>query len=253
MEFYRAKNPMRMIRPRLAPSWAALLAGLIGVVGCASARPSGPVFVMGQAGATARARADSVRYPYTQADIDFMSGMIHHHAQAITISRWAPSQEASASVQRLTARIINAQSDEITLMQSWLTDRNQVAPTVDSAGNVTMAQGGHAMPGHDMSAMPGMPMPMMPMMRMMPGMLTAAQMKELSAARGTEYDRLFLTYMIQHHRGAVSMVRTLFSSHGAGQDETVFKFASDVEVDQSTEIRRMLSMMLEMGFVPPAG
>ncbi len=247
MEFNRAKNPMRMIRPRLAPSWAALLAGLIGVVGCASARPSGPVFVMGQAGATARARADSVRYPYTQADIDFMSGMIHHHAQAITISRWAPSQEASASVQRLTARIINAQTDEITLMQSWLTDRNQVAPKVDSAGIVTMVHGAHAMAGHDMSTMPGMST------RMMPGMLTAAQMKELSAARGTEYDRLFLTYMIQHHRGAVSMVRTLFSSHGAGQDETVFKFASDVEVDQSTEIRRMLSMMLEMGFVPPAG
>jgi uncharacterized protein (DUF305 family) len=102
------------------------------------------------------------------------------------------------------------------------------------------------MAGHDMSSMPGMSMPMMP------GMLTDAQMKELNAARGTEYDRLFLTYMIQHHRGAVAMVRTLFSSHGAGQDETVFKFASDVEVDQSTEIRRMVSMMLEMGFAPPA-
>ncbi|MEQ1690898.1 MAG: DUF305 domain-containing protein, partial [Gemmatimonas sp.] len=83
-------------------------------------------------------------------------------------------------------------------------------------------------------------------------MLTDAQMTEHDAARGTEFDRLFLTYMMQHHRGAVTMVRTLFSSHGAGQDETVFKFASDVEVDQSTEIRRMLSMMLEMGFAPPS-
>ncbi|MEQ1693028.1 MAG: DUF305 domain-containing protein, partial [Gemmatimonas sp.] len=99
---------------------AALAFGILGLVGCASTRPSGSVFVPGQVGATQRARADSLRYPYTKADIDFMSGMIHHHAQAITISRWAPSHGAAASVQRLTARIINAQTDEITLMQAWL-------------------------------------------------------------------------------------------------------------------------------------
>lgn len=201
---------------------------------------------MGLEGAKARARADSLRYPYTKADIDFMSGMIHHHAQAIVISRWAPSHGASASVQRLTARIINAQTDEITLMQSWLEDRNQDIPRVDSTGKVTMASmAGHNMAGHDMSSMPGMAMPSMP------GMLTDAQLKELDAARGTEFDRLFLTFMMQHHRGAVTMVKTLFSSRGAGQDETVFKFANDVEVDQSTEIKRMMAMMLEMGFVPP--
>ena len=198
---------------------------------------------MGDAGAMERARADSLRYPYTKGDIDFMSGMIHHHAQAITISRWAPSHGATASVQRLTARIINAQSDEIRLMQTWLKDRSQPVPQVDSAGNVSM--GAHSMAGHDMASMPGMPM-------MMPGMLTAAQMKELDAARGTEFDRLFLTFMMQHHRGAITMVHTLFASPGAGQDETVFKFANDVEVDQGTEIKRMLTMMLEMGFVPPS-
>lgn len=201
---------------------------------------------MGLEGAKARARADSLRYPYTKADIDFMSGMIHHHAQAIVISRWAPSHGASASVQRLTARIINAQTDEITLMQSWLEDRNQDVPRVDSTGKVTMgSMAGHNMAGHDMSSMSGMAMPSMP------GMLTDAQLKELDAARGTEFDRLFLTFMMQHHRGAVTMVKTLFSSRGAGQDETVFKFANDVEVDQSTEIKRMMAMMLEMGFVPP--
>lgn len=204
---------------------------------------------MGPAAAIERARADSARLPYTQADIDFMSGMIHHHAQAITMSRMAPSHQASPAVQRLTARIINAQTDEITLMQMWLTDRNQSPPTVDSTGKVTMGHAGHVMPagamaGHDMSAMGGMPA--------MPGMLSDAQMKELEAARGSEFDRLFLTFMIQHHRGAVSMVRSLFEARGAGQDETIFKFASDVEVDQSTEIKRMMSMMLEMGFVPPA-
>lgn len=203
---------------------------------------------MGDAGAIVRARADSLRYPWVTADVDFMSGMIHHHAQAITISRWAPSHGASASVQRLTARIINAQTDEITIMQTWLKDRRQTVPMVDSLGNVTMAGAAHdmaAMAGHDMG---GMAMGQMSM----PGMLTDAQLKELNTARGAEFDRLFLTYMIQHHRGAVSMVKTLFSAQGAGQDETVFKFANDVEVDQSTEIKRMFTMMLEMGFAPPA-
>ena len=223
---------------------AALFVVFVGVSACASHKSAGPGFAMGPEAAMARARADSLRYPYTKADIDFMNGMIHHHAQAVSISRWAPSHQASPAVQRLTARIINAQTDEILIMRTWLGDRNQPAPSVDSTGTVTMGAMAHDMGGHDMSSMGAMPS--------MPGMLTAAQLTELDAARGSEFDRLFLTYMIQHHRGAVSMVRTLFSSSGAGQDETVFKFASDVEVDQSTEIRRMFSMMLEMGFTPPS-
>ena len=239
---------MKSVRHVFRATIVALpLAGVLlsGMAGCASARPAGPVFVMGQEGAIARARADSLRYPYTQADIDFMKGMIHHHAQAITMSRLAPAQGAAASIQRLSARIINAQSDEITLMQNWLRDRNQQPPLVDSTGAVSSGHAMHGMPGHDMASMSAG--------TMMPGMLTDAQMKELAAARGAEFDRRFLTFMIQHHRGAVSMVKTLFSSQGAGQDETVFKFANDVEVDQTTEIRRMLSMMIEMGFPPPPG
>ena len=227
------------------------LGATLALAGCGgAARAHTSDFVMGQAGATARAKADSLRYPYTKADIDFMSGMIHHHAQAILISRWAPSHGASAAVQRLTARIINAQTDEITLMQHWLRDRNQDAMVVDSSGNVrravatTAAAGehaGHDMSGHDMGGM-----------AVMPGMLTDAQLMELDTARGREFDKLFLIFMMQHHRGAVSMVRDLFGSTGAGQDETVFKFAADVEVDQSTEIKRMLTMLLEMGEVPPS-
>ena len=219
----------------------ALTGVFFALVSCATSRQAPDTFVMGQAGATARARADSVRLPYTQADIDFMSGMIHHHAQAIQISRWAPSHGASPAVLRLTARIINAQSDEITMMQHWLTDRNQDPMTVDTLGHVSMKPMDHTMPGgHSMAGM-----------AMMPGMLTEAQLKELDAARGSEFDHLFLVFMMQHHRGAVSMVRTLLSNQGAGQDETVFKFAADVEVDQSTEIKRMLSMLLEMGYAPP--
>ena len=181
---------------------------------------------MGPEAAKERARADSLRYPYTKADIDFMSGMIHHHAQAIQISKWAPTHGASPAVIRLTERIINAQQDDIVLMQNWLRDRNQVAPEPNPAGMPMMhGDAAHVMP--------------------MPGMLTEAQVKQLDAARGEEFDRLFLTFMIQHHRGAVDMVRTLFASHGAGQDEAIFKFAADVEVDQTTEINRMLQMLLE--------
>ena len=224
------------------------------IAGCAGSHARPPdTFVMGAAGAMARAKADSARLPYTQADIDFMSGMIHHHAQAIVISRWAPTHGASPAVQRLTARIINAQSDEINTMRTWLMDRHQDPMTIDSMGHVVSAVKKPA--AGAMESMPGMDHSMMhgtTGTAMMPGMLSDAQLKELDAARGAEFDHLFLNYMMQHHRGAVSMVRTLFGNQGAGQDETVFKFAADVEVDQTTEIKRMLSMLLEMGYAPPS-
>jgi uncharacterized protein (DUF305 family) len=199
---------------------------LFTLAACGRARPDTAVSRMGPEAAKERARLDSLRYPYTKGDIDFMSGMIHHHAQAIQIAQWAPTHGASAAVIRLTERIINAQKDEITLMQGWLRDRNQTPPEPNPAG-MPMMHGdvAHVMP--------------------MPGMLTADQLKQLDAARGPEFDHLFLTFMIQHHRGAVEMVRTLFATHGSGQDETIFKFAADVEVDQTTEINRMLQMLLE--------
>ena len=183
----------------------------------------------GQATAIARATADSARYPYTAADIHFMSAMIGHHAQAIVMSGWAASHGADPAVQRLADRIINAQQDEIRTMQSWLRDRRQPVP--------------EAKPGPMKMVMDGMEHEML-----MPGMLTDDQMKQLDAARGKEFDRLFLRFMIQHHRGAVSMVKDLFASYGAAQDETVFKFASDVQVDQSTEIARMEKMLAALTF-----
>ena len=178
--------------------------------------------------AIAKAKADSARYPYTEADVNFMSGMITHHAQAIVMSGWAPSHGAGASVGRLAERIINAQQDEIATMQRWLRDRGQPVPEASATG-MKMKMGGVE---HEM---------------LMPGMLTEDQMRQLDQARGPEFDRLFLTFMIQHHRGAVSMVRDLFGSRGAGQDETVFKFANDVSVDQSTEIARMEKMLAAFG------
>ena len=181
--------------------------------------------------AVARARADSLRYPYTVADVQFMSGMIGHHSQAIVMSKWAPTHAADPAVLRLAERIINAQEDEIGTMQRWLGDRLQPVPEAKPMS-------------HDMAGMSGMAgMDHAPMM--MPGMLTDAQMKALNAAHGADFDRLFLTGMIQHHKGATSMVSTLFGTTGAGQDETIFKFASDVNVDQTTEIARMQRMLFE--------
>ena len=172
----------------------------------------------------AKARVDSVRHPYVDADVEFMSHMIGHHAQAIAMSRWAPTHGASPAVLRLASRIINAQQDEIATMQTWLSDRLKPVPDATPNG-IRMTMNG------------------MEHMMLMPGMLTEEQMKELDAARGPEFDRLFLTDMIQHHKGAVSMVKDLFGTYGAGQDETVFKFASDVNVDQTTEIARMEKML----------
>jgi len=190
------------------------------------------LLVLGLAGAAAQApltgveqaRLDSIRRPYTKPDIEFMSGMIHHHAQAVKMARWCPDHGANKSLQIFCRRIDMAQTAEIGLMQSWLKDRNQPVPEPNPRGMI-MKMGGmeHVMP--------------------MPGMLTDAQMAKLDSARGVDFDRLFLTWMIQHHQGAIAMVDTLFNTPGAAQDEVVFKFANDVHADQSTEIARMQEML----------
>ena len=176
------------------------------------------------------ARLADGAHPWTEADAQFMSSMIGHHAQAIEMSRLAPARAADPAVLRLAERIINAQEDEIAAMQLWLRDRGQPVP---EAGSAAHHHGG------DHGAM-------------MPGMLTPEQMAQLERARGAEFDRLFLTLMIQHHRGATAMVRQLFGSYGAAQDESVFKFASDVNVDQATEIERMRRMLVDLTFGSPS-
>ncbi len=174
------------------------------------------------------ARADGGQSPYTRADVNFMSGMIGHHAQAVLMASWAPTHGAGESVRILASRIDVAQRDEIQFMQRWLRERKEIVPDADPT---------KPMAGHDMTSMPGMDM------GLAPGMLTPEQMKQLDAARGVEFDRLFLTFMIQHHTGAITMVNTLFGSQGAGQELYVFRFASDVEADQTTEIDRMQKML----------
>ncbi len=180
------------------------------------------------------ARRDSAKMNFTQADVDFMTGMIGHHAQALIMSRLAPENGASPSVQTLAARIINAQKDEIATMQRWLKDRGQPVPEVHIDGLNLMIHGaGSQHAGHGDHAM-------------MPGMLTQAQLVELSKAKGEEYDKLFLKYMIEHHQGAVTMVKKLINTDGAVQDEAAFRLATDINVDQITEIERMKLMLREI-------
>ncbi len=221
------------------PTTAALFAGLVAAAcgGAAGARTDTapvpdpapapqPATSTAELEAIYRARTDSARTGFTAADVRFMTGMIGHHGQALVMAALAPTHGASPSVQTLCARIINAQQDEIATMQQWLRDRVRPVPEVHIKGTSMTVDG----PEYVMH---------------MPGMLTAEQIRELDEARGPDFDRLFLTYMIQHHRGAVTMVHELFGTDGAALDDVVFKLASDIQVDQITEIARMELMLKE--------
>ncbi len=155
----------------------------------------------------------------TDADITFMQDMIGHHSQAVVMAVLVPARSTRRDLATLAERIIVSQQDEIAIMKQWLRDHHATVP--DS--------GGHMHPGMAMPAMPGM--------------LSAAQLEQLRAAKGPEFERLFLQFMIQHHSGAIVMVDKLFATHGAGQDDFMFKFASDVAADQESEIARMQSML----------
>lgn len=202
-----------------------LLVAALGPLACTGARGGGAASASDPSAerleAIYRARADSARMEVHEADVRFMTGMIVHHAQALVMSGYALSRAASPSIGTLAARIINAQEDEISLMQRWLRERGQPVPEVGQHGHVH----GEAHAMH------------------MPGMLSQEQLDELAAARGPEFDRLFLEYMIEHHEGAVAMVRDLFATDGAAQDDFVFKLASDIQVDQRSEIARMRRML----------
>ncbi len=183
-----------------------------------------PLMGAAQQGPDPKARPDLVRGPYNQADVTFMQGMIPHHAQAVVMAKMAKSHGAREDVRILCERILVAQSDEITLMRNWLRDRGQVVPAADATHHKHTLNG----VSHDM---------------LMPGMLTPEEMTALDKARGPEWDRLFLLGMIKHHEGALSMVDDLFEAYGSLQDDDMFKFASDVYADQTTEIDFMQKML----------
>ena len=162
---------------------------------------------------------DLSRVQYTAADVRFMQGMIGHHAQALEMTELLASRTASEDMRKLALRIEVSQADEIRMMQRWLEVRGQTIPSEHA----------HHMQGATL----------------MPGMLTPEEMGHLAAAKGAEFDRLFLEFMIKHHEGALVMVQELFSTPRAGQESEIFAFASDVDADQRMEIDRMGAMLKE--------
>ena len=159
----------------------------------------------------------------SQADVEFMQGMIMHHSQAVEMTALIPSHTENKDLRSLGARISSSQSDEIKFMQRWLIARGEP---------VSMAMPG--MPGMDKAGQP---------VALMPGMLTPAQMEALRKAKGAEFDHLFLIGMIQHHNGALTMVKDLFDTAGAGQDADLFNFATDADNTQRAEIKIMQTML----------
>jgi uncharacterized protein (DUF305 family) len=208
------KSPLR--------SLAAALLAVTGSAACGGSSPARPANVT-PPGAIPQTAGAQVRRA-NPADVEFMSGMIHHHAQAIVMAKWSATHGASERIQILSQRIIVSQTDEIKMMQQWLREKGEPAPEPSPTGQKMMMGGVE----HDM---------------LMPGMLTPEQMSQLDRARGPEFDRLFLTFMIQHHEGALTMVDELHSRPGGAVDDFIYKIASDTFADQGSEIDRMQKML----------
>jgi uncharacterized protein (DUF305 family) len=192
-----------------------------------TANPPAPVVIQpgapGQPSKTLPSTTKGTLPPKSSADVDFMQGMIMHHQQAVEMTALIPSHTDNKDLHSLGAKISISQSDEIKFMQRWLTARGEP---------ISMAMPG--MPDMDKSGHP---------MALMPGMLSPEQMDALRKAKGAEFDRLFLTGMIQHHNGALIMVKDLFDTAGAGQDADLFNFATDADNTQRAEIKIMQSML----------
>jgi uncharacterized protein (DUF305 family) len=207
---------IRVIRLKVRGRLAAALFVALTVAGCTRAKDAVPAD-----SAAAHQHAGMGAEPvipagasYTKADVHFMQGMIAHHAQAIEMSRMAVSHGASKQMLTFTLKIDLSQRAEIDRMQSWLRDHNQTVP--DSNAHRTM---------------------------MMAGMLTPEQMKQLDAAKGPAFDKLFLELMILHHEGALAMVTDLFAAPGAAQEPDVYSLAIDIQTDQTAEIEKMREML----------
>jgi uncharacterized protein (DUF305 family) len=215
--------------PRESARAAVALLGLITLAASAQQAGSPPVVVQpgapGQPSKTLPASTRPSVPKLSPADVMFMQGMIMHHSQAVEMTALIESHTQNKDVRSLGAKISRSQSDEIRFMQRWLVARGQP---------VSMAMPG--MPDMDMSGNPIEPMP---------GMLTPEQIEALEKAKGADFDHLFLTGMIQHHQGALAMVKDLFDTAGAGQDADLFNFATDADNTQRAEIKIMQNMLEE--------
>ncbi len=204
---------------------AAVLAGAAVLASACHAAAHPPRIVQpgapGRPGAviTASAAAELSQIKHSAADVAFMQGMIRHHAQALEMTLLLPARTTNESMRLLAQRIDASQTDEIQMMTQWLNSRGEPA-----AGE------------HDDHAEGAM---------LMPGMLSPEEMGRLATANGVEFERLFLELMTKHHQGALTMVRELFATAGAGQESEIFAFASDVVADQRAEIARMGTLLQE--------
>jgi uncharacterized protein (DUF305 family) len=237
---FHAKSKRKLLSVMKVSAWrsglmaGSTLLGLFSLSVCAQqAGPATPVVVQpGAPGQPTRTLPPSTRArlpPLSLADVRFMQGMIMHHAQAVEMTALIESHTVNKNLRSLGARISSSQSDEIKFMKRWLEARGEpISPTMPEMPSLDM-------PGMDMSSHS----------MLMPGMLTEKQMEALRKAKGEEFDRLFLTGMIQHHGGALIMVKDLFDTAGAGQDAELFNFATDVDSGQRAEIRIMQTMLRE--------
>ena len=176
-------------------------------------------------------RPDTTARGNSAADVSFLQGMIHHHAQALVMAALIPSRTSRAEMRLLGQRITVSQRDEIASMRRWLETRGEYAPQVDTSGAHAHGDSGamqheHGGAHHDM-----------------PGMLSDEDMARLAASSGAEFDRLLLESMIRHHEGALEMVRALFAAPGAAQEPELFGIASEVDADQRAEIERMRTLL----------
>jgi uncharacterized protein (DUF305 family) len=216
------KTPVTFATLLLAAAAAASCRSAAPAAGAPSSQPRPPIVQPGAPGEpskvieTAQA-TDLSHVQATDADVKFMQGMIGHHQQAVEMVALIPTHSTRADMQLLGKRIDLSQQDEMKMMRRWLEVRGKEIP------------GEHAMHMHGAT--------------LMPGMLTAEEMERLAAAKGSEFDRLFLEGMMKHHGGAITMVNELFATPGAGQEVEIFSFASDVDADQRMEIDRMGAML----------
>lgn len=222
------------------------VAGLI-LAGVIAGQQTPPIFQPGAPGAPSRViSAEQARVlgrsSFTAADVAFMQHMIVHHAQAVEMVELQTTRGENARVNLLGRRIALSQEAEMALMRGWLAERGQPLemPGMDHGAHGAHAAGPHAgHAGHGAASADDTPV--------MAGMLTPRQMRALAAASGTEFDRLFLTGMIQHHQGAIDMVRDLMATPDAAEDTALSDFATSVVGDQSAEILRMQSLLSDLG------
>ncbi|HEY0304743.1 MAG TPA: DUF305 domain-containing protein [Longimicrobiales bacterium] len=197
---------------------AMALLALVTLGACASAEL--PAQTPAPTPTPAAASADTSRKGYTAADVKFMQGMIGHHRQALAMSELVPARTSRRDFALMAERITLSQESEIAQMERWLQQRGETVPAADAHVHAAMGHG-----------------------ELMPGMLTEAELTQLANARGVEFEKLFLQLMIKHHEGALHMVKQLYASPGAGQEPELFILASDVDADQTAEIRRMRTLL----------